>query len=147
MNNTIFSNQVFNIGDYVRTSKGNIGIITEPSCIKVGYLKNEVQNFLPEFVCLEKFHLGQDLEAEESVEKWSWSYPLNMIEKQICSNQVKLGNKIFPINSDKLIKLERLRIKTHQGFSIHEIELPVSDAKILMDIYNRNKIWYAIISR
>jgi len=60
-------------------------------------------------------------------------------------NQVKLGTKVYPIWSDKLTKLDFLTIKTQQGFSQHNITLPIADAKLLIDIYTRNNIWFAIV--
>ena len=94
---TTHSTHSFSIGDYVKTSKGNIGIITstEKRCIK--------------------------------------------------PNLVKLGNKEFEIWSDRLSKLDKLTIRTQQGFSQHNTTLPVEDAKLLMEIYQRNNIWFAIV--
>lgn len=135
------SNQIFNVGDYVKTSKGNIGVIEKPSCIEIGFYTCNFKNWL----CLEKFHSEQILESDFAIEKWSWSYPNVCIKKQSVPNQVKLGSKIYPIWSDKLIKLDKLTIRTQQGFSQHNITLPIADAKLLIDIYTRNNIWFAII--
>lgn len=144
METTQTSNQVFNVGDYVRTSKGKIGVIERPSCIEVGYRRNIVQSE-ENWTCLEKFYAEQQIEADEAIKKWSWSYPTKWIEKCFVSNQVKLGSKTYPIQSDRLQKLDRLRIRTQQGFSQHEVELPIADAKLLMSIYSRNNIRFAIV--
>ena len=125
---TISSNQVFNVGDYVRTSKGKIGVIENPE----GYnLSKSGQNYG------ENLSLG---ECDKIMNLFGGTF------KQVkVPNQVKLGSKTYPIWSDKLQKLERLRIRTQQGFSKHEVELPIADAKLLMDIYSRNNIWFAVV--
>lgn len=149
MKTTQISNQVFNVGDYVRTSKGKIGVIEKSSCMEVGYYTNNLLSdgvtIKVSFTCLERFYPEQEEEARQAVEKWQWSYPNKLIHKTLIANQVKLGSKTYPIWSDKLTKLDRLRIRTQQGPCQHMLELPVADAKLLIDIYSRNNIWFAIV--
>lgn len=136
------ANQILNVGDYVKTSKGKIGLVTKSACIEVGYHKSsDGQNW----VRLESFFPDQLAEAMESRERRQWSYPNNYINTVMCKTEVKLGDKSYPIDDKQLTKLNELRIRSQQGFSQHELVLPIEDAKLLMDIYSRNNIWHALI--
>ena len=134
MQTTQTSNQVFNVGDYVKTSKGKIGVICEN---QYWYLKDKL-SFEPELS-----QTGKKFNSFEEAEEYYNQYLF--VDIQLSVPKVKLGNKEYLINSDKLQKLEKLKIRTQQGFSQHEVELPIADAKLLMDIYIRNKIWFAIV--
>ena len=113
---------MFNSGDYVRTSKGKLGVIVRP------------QGFL-----LKKENGSQLLFTEEEANRIG-----GIFEKVKVPNLVKIGNKEFPIWSDKLLKLKELNIKTQQGFSQHVTKLPINDAMSIIDIYQRNGIWFAV---
>lgn len=129
------SNQIFNVGDYVKTSKNNLGVIQSSACLEVGYYKDG-------WVKLEKFYTDQILEANDAIDKWSWYYPNTCIVKILTANLVKIGKKEYFIQSDKLKKLAFLSIRTQQGLSQQLIKLPVNDAKSITDIYTRNSIWF-----
>ena len=127
MSKSTSSNQVFNVGDYVLTSKGKIGVIEKPQ----GYnLSKSGQNYG------ENLSLG---ECDKIMNLFGGTF-----EQVKVPNEVKLGSKSYPIWSDKLTKLDNLTIRTKQGFSQHVINLPIEDAKLLMDIYTRNNIWFNI---
>lgn len=128
----------FQKGDFVKTSKGKIGVIVTPEKTEIGYLlKNK-------WICLESLDYFDKDYVSSIIEKWQWSFPFNVVTVERTPNLVKLGDNIFPIWSDKLVKLEKLNILVQQGTSQYVITLPIKDAKLLMDIYSRNNIWYSI---
>lgn len=126
----------FNSGDYVRTSKGKIGVIEEPACIQVG-----CYNFSNKWICLERVLSYENFEVQDAVEQWQWSFPNQFIEWKKTPNKVLLGNNLFDIWSDKLTKLNRLSIKI--GSQV--IELPVEDAGMFIEILKKNKIYFQFI--
>ena len=132
MSKSTSSNQVFNVGDYVRTSKGKIGVIEKPEGYSIGYY-NKQHNFVET-----DFH--QEKEVAEFL-----AYSSFVGETVFVPNQVKLGSKVYPIWSDKLTKLDKLTIKTQNGSSQHTVTLPIDEAKLLMGIYTRNNIWFTIV--
>jgi hypothetical protein len=141
-NTTTISNQVLNVGDYVKTSKGNIGVLVSVPRIEIGYYTLNAQS-LSDWMCLQKFHLEQRQEA------YDWCFN-QLIKHDLCiqecnSCQVLLGKKEYTISPDKLTKLSHLTIITQQGLSRHHVKLPAEDAKLLMEIYSRNNIWHCIV--
>lgn len=109
----------FQTGDYVRTSKGNVGIVERPQ-----------QTF---------YRRGENYYSEAEVHYFGGSFV-----KELQPNLILLGDKCFPIWSDKLTKLSKLKVRTQQGLSQHVVELPIEDAKILIGIYKRNNIWFSV---
>lgn len=139
MNTQQISNQILNVGDYVLTSKGKIGVIESEEHYVIGFFDFDKFRKVSKKLSLEQWE-DRDL----LIDYLNDELPDENLKAIKIPNQVKLGNKSYPIWSDKLTKLDNLTIITQQGFSKHQTTLPIEDAKKLMDIYTRNKLWFSI---
>lgn len=133
------SNSFLSTGDYVRTSKGNLGIIEVPEHFVIGYYDENI------FIQVSRKYFPERWgDRDTFIEHFQKQYPYEILQIVPAPNRVLLGDKNFPIWSDRLTKLNTLKIRTQQGSSVHVTDLPIDDAKVIMSIYDRNKIWYSV---
>lgn len=132
---------IFNSGDYVKTTNGDIGVIESPERWNIidGDGRVVYGNVYPN-ISLE------DVNANILI-YWKAKSDVKTHDRKAVRvlNKVKVGDKVHSISGTELTKLDTLKIRTQQGLTQYEIELPITDAKMIIDIYKRNKIWFTII--
>ena len=126
---------MFKKDDFVRTSKGKVGRITVPESISIGY--NEGKDFVEVVNC-------EDIDIANSHLPNLVLVYNRQLEIKKKPNIVTLGTRQFPILGDNLEKMDTVGIVVQQGLSQHTFSLPIEDAKLFIDILQRNKIWYAL---
>ncbi len=136
---SFISNSELNAGDYVKTSRGNIGIILYPA-----YWELSSHALIYTIQGTEEDAIVECMRLQDIFPIVDDTFQTPFVHKFI-QTRVKIGSKEYNIDNSQLTKLESLNIRTQQGLSQHNIILPIEDAKLLMDIYNRNTIWYAVV--
>jgi len=128
---------MFRKGDYVKTSQGNIGIIEVPPYNEIGFIGHQSG-----WYTLGKY--SKD-DVSNEIESFQWSYPDNRIISIEQKAEVLIDGDIFILGKNHITKLETLSIIPELEFKKKLfVNLSIDDAKLLMDICDRNDIKYLI---
>lgn len=127
-------------GDFVRTSKGKIGIIVKPERVELGY---ETASFVSPtgFSWIALYTSDKNTPIPEEIKnKLESSFLTCILQERVLPAEVQLGNKTFPIWEDKLTLVDSVCFKMSKQI----VHIKSNLAKTFMEILKENNIHYTL---